>query len=174
MRENFPSDGLIISNFQVVEVNCSSAASIPDRWESHLWSGSISVESQSASWPFALLQRCFHTAWRASCVLIHHQCSSWCLQAFVGFLLRPLHPLPGARSKDVKDVRCPPCSAKRTRPTKKRGNYSEETDRHVPIEFGSVSVHWLKVQRCLLAGWAWRQTTACQAARSTSDAVAAW
>lgn len=121
---------MIISNFQVVEVNCSSMASLPDRWESHLALEFSSATASSVAW----------------CSLQGRPCGS---------TLDVHHVLQNAPET-----------------TKKGGNYTEETDRHVPIELGSVNVHWLKVQQCLLAGWAWRQTTAHQAECSTSDVVA--
>lgn len=121
---------MIISNFQVVEVNCSIRGF--SSWQVRITFGS----------------RVFFCNRFIRCLVL------------------------ASRTSLQQHVRCPPCSAKCTRPTKKGGNYTEETDRHVPIELGSVNVHWLKVEQCLRAGWAWRQTTAYQADCSTSGVVA--
>lgn len=59
------------------------------------------------------------------------------------FCRRPLHPLPGAPSEDMAAVGKASTLVCKTHQTqhKKEGNYTEETDRHEPIEFRSVSVH---------------------------------
>lgn len=124
MRHNFLSAGFIISHFQVVKVNCSSAASITGRWESHWGSDSVSEESQSALRPFAEVR----FTRRPSRVLVQRPYRSWYLQAFesLEFLRQSLHLLlhHGRCCSSTLDAHRVVRNA--PEPPKTKANYTEE------------------------------------------------